>query len=310
MIGKIERLPLRSVWKHEANDFTVWLEDNLEELNDILDFNLSNVEREKAAGDFSVDLVAEDDSGSTVVIENQLEKSNHDHLGKIITYLTCLEARAAIWIVSDPRPEHVAAISWLNESTSASFYLIKVEAVKIGESDPAPLLTPIVAPSEEGRKIGETKKERAERYVIRRRFWQQLLDYARTKTKLHANISPSGYGWIGTGAGISGLAYNYTVKKHETIVEIYIDRGKDNDEENKRIFDELAQNKEAIEAVFSEPLVWQRLDGKRACRIKKEYATGGYRDDEKRWPAIHEGIVDAMIRLEKALSPYIKQLSV
>lgn len=209
MIGKIDRVPLRDVWKHEAIDFTRWLEENIEVLNDILDLNLTTAEREKDAGDFSVDLVAEDDKGNPVVIENQLERSNHDHLGKLITYLTAVGARIAIWIVSDPRPEHINAISWLNEGSAASFYLLKVEAIRIGESAPAPLLTLIVGPSKEGREVGETKKELAERYDIRHKFWTGLLDYAKTKTKLHAGLSPSEYNWIGTGAGVRGLGYNY-----------------------------------------------------------------------------------------------------
>src|SRR5271169_4211278 len=101
-IGKLERVPLREVWKHEAQDFTQWLQQNIDVLNNALDLSLVNVDREQAAGSFSIDLVAEDEGGGTVIIENQLEKSNHDHLGKIITYLTGMSARAAIWIVSDP----------------------------------------------------------------------------------------------------------------------------------------------------------------------------------------------------------------
>ena len=131
MIGKLQRVPLREVWGHEALDFTRWLEDNLDVLNDALDITLSSAEREQSAGAFNVDLVAEDEAGNPVIIENQLEKSDHDHLGKLITYLTAIDAKTALWIVSDPRPEHVRAISWLNESSSAAFYLIKVEAIKI-----------------------------------------------------------------------------------------------------------------------------------------------------------------------------------
>lgn len=102
-------------------------------VNEALGLSLVGVERERSAGDFSVDLVAEDESsGNPVVIENQLEKSDHDHLGKLLTYLVAMGADTAIWIVSEPRPEHVSTISWLNESSSASFYLLKVEAVKIG----------------------------------------------------------------------------------------------------------------------------------------------------------------------------------
>src|SRR5213083_2306938 len=111
-IGKLERVDLREVWEHEAHDFTQWLENNITVLNDALDLALVNVDREQAAGSFSIDLVAEDEGGGTVIIENQLEKSNHDHLGKLITYTAFTEARAAIWIVADPRPEHVRAISW------------------------------------------------------------------------------------------------------------------------------------------------------------------------------------------------------
>lgn len=129
MIGKIQRVKLREVWKHEALHFTTWLEENIDALNDALDLTLVNVERERSAGDFSVDLVAEDAGGNVVVIENQLERSNHDHLGKLLTYLTAVEAKVAIWIVSEPRPEHVKAIAWLNESSAAAFYLVKIEAI-------------------------------------------------------------------------------------------------------------------------------------------------------------------------------------
>jgi hypothetical protein len=176
IIGKLERVPLREVWKHEAQDFTQWLQQNIDVLNNALDLSLVNVDREQATGSFSIDLVAEDEGGGTVIIENQLEKSNHDHLGKLITYLTGMGAKAAIWIVSDPRPEHVAAITWLNETGSASFYMVKVEAVRIGSSPAAPLFTLIVGPSDEAEEVGQTKKEIAERYGIRKRWWTQLIE--------------------------------------------------------------------------------------------------------------------------------------
>jgi len=307
MIGRITRLQLHDIWKHEAYDFTTWLEKNIDVLNDLLDMTLSGVEREKSAGKFSVDLVAEDDMGNPVIIENQLDKSNHDHLGKIITYSTVIGAKVAIWIVADPRPEHVSAISWLNESSSVSFYLLKVEAIKIGDSEPAPLLTVIVRPSEEVRDVGDKKKDLAERHILRGRYWTQLLDYE--KTKIHANISPSNYNWIGTSAGRQGLGYNYSVTQHESAVELYIDKGKESGEQNKSIFDKLYESKDEIESVFGEPLDWQRLNDRRGCRIKKQITIGGYRDDERKWPKTHEAMVDAMIRLEKALKPHINKLS-
>jgi len=308
MIQKITRMPLREAFRHEAYDFSRWLEENIDALNDVLDITLSNAEREQAAGDFSVDLVAEDESGAKVIIENQLEKSNHDHLGKVITYLVAMEARAAVWIVSDPRPEHVSAITWLNESSSASFYLLKLEAIKIGDSAPAPLLTLIVGPSASTKAVGKAKQEFAERYEIRREFWKGLLEHAKTRTRLHTGISPSKYHWIGTGAGRAGLAFNYVAWEHECAVELYIDRGKEADAENKAIFDALEARKAEVEATFGGSLEWQRLDNKRACRIRKSIDVGGYKDGEKS-AAIHAALVDAMIRLEKALKPFVQKLA-
>ena len=308
-IGKIERVPLRDVWKHEARDFNRWIRENIYVLSDVIEMNLVNPECEHSAGAFSVDLVAEDEGGNPVIIENQLEKSNHDHLGKIITYLVAVDAKTAIWIVSDPRPEHVNAISWMNESSSAKFYLLKVEAIKIGNSDPAPLLTLIVGPSEEGIEVGKTKKEFAERHILRHNFWTELLKYAKEKTKLHANISPSYYHWIGTSAGKQGLAYNYTVRQNEAIVELYIDRGKDRDDENKKIFDGLYKNKDEIENKFGYTLDWQRLENKRACRICKMIDEGGYLDEQK-WPEIFNKMIDTMIRLDNALRPHIMKLNI
>jgi len=307
MIGKIQRVPLREVWRHEAHNLTTWLEENIDVLNDVLDMDLTNVEREQAAGSFSADLVAEDATGGTVVIENQLERSNHDHLGKLITYVSFMDARAAVWIVSDPRPEHVRAISWLNEGSAAAFYLLKIEGIKIANSPPAPLLTLIVGPSEETREVGEAKKDRAERYHVRKQFWTSLLELAKTKTKLHSGVSPGEYSWVGAGAGTRGLSFNYSVTQHGSSAELYIDRGQGSGDENERIFDALAAHKDAIESEFGEPLSWERLEGKRACRIAKRFSAGGYRDEEA-WPVIQPPMVDAMVRLEKALRPFLGEL--
>jgi len=304
MIGKIEKVPLRDIWKHEAKDFTTWLQENIDVLNKILDFQVSNVEREQSTGNFNVDLVAEDENGNPVIIENQLEKSNHDHLGKVITYLASIGAGKAIWIVSEPRQEHIKAVSWLNESTAAEFYLIKIEGIKIGNSDPAPLLTLIVGPSEEVREAGVTKKEYAERHYYRKRFWSFLLERAKSKTKLHANISPNIYSWIGTGAGISGVGYNYVIGQHDAKIELYIDMDKEGGKRNKELFDKLYINKEEIETNFGSELSWERLDNKRASRIAKHFSNIGYKDEDK-WEELADTMIENMIKLENALSPYL-----
>jgi hypothetical protein len=310
-VGKIQRVALREVWKHEAHDFTVWLEANIDVLNDLLDLGLTSAEREQSVGAFNVDLVAEDEQGGTIIIENQLEKSDHDHLGKVLTYMTMMSARAAVWIVADARPEHVTAITWLNsEVASAKFYLIKVEAIRIGDSPPAPLLTLIVGPSDEGQVAGEKKKEIAERHSIRHRFWVQLLERAKPRTKLHSTIFPGEHAWIGTGSGMRGLGFNYAIWEHQAAAELYIDRGKGADTENKAIFDALLASKADIEREFMAPLEWERLDNRRASRIRYSLETGGWKDPEETWAQTQDLMIDAMIRLEKALRPRIESLKV
>ncbi len=303
-IGKLQRVSLREVWKHEAYDFTQWLQQNLDVLNNALDLNLVNAEREQAAGSFSIDLVAEDDGGGTVVIENQLEKSNHDHLGKLITYVTAMQARTAIWIVSEPRPEHVAAMNWLNNGTDTNFYLVKVEAVRIGDSPAAPLLTVIVAPAEENT-VRLQKQELAERYSIRHAWWAHLVK--RPGARLHSHITPGSYSWIGTSSGVRGLNLNYVVTQADCGAELYIDRGKDAEAENNAIFDQLEQHRSEIDAKVPYPISWERLDGRRACRLRVTLP-GGYRSPEAEWPAIHDALTSAMNALTAALQVHLKQL--
>lgn len=307
MIGKIEKVALREIWKHEALDFTTWLTNNLDVLDSVLDFKLTNPNREHGTGNFSVDIVAEDDSGNIVVIENQLEKSNHDHLGKIITYLASVGATKAIWIVSEPRQEHIKAVSWLNESELAEFYLFKIEGIKIGGSVPAPLLTMIVGPSEEVREAAETKKQYGERDFEKKEFWKLLLDKAKSKTKLHANISPSMYNWIGTSSGVNGINYNYSISQHETKVELYIDHDRNTGELNKQMFEFLKNNKVEIESAFGDSLEWDEIPGKRACRVAKIFHGGGYRDKDK-WDTVTDNMINGMIKLEKGFAPFIKKI--
>jgi hypothetical protein len=155
--------------------------------------------------------------------------------------------------------------------------------------------------------VSKDKKPVPERYDIRERFWTGLLEVAKEKTALHAKVSPGQYNWVGAGSGTRGLGFNYAVREHGTQVELYIDRGKDSDAENQRIFEELVGRREEVEAAFGDTLEWQRLDGRRACRIRYVIDVGGYRDPEK-WAEIHEVSADAMARLEKAMKPAIQDL--
>ncbi len=309
MIGKLKKVPLREIWKNEAKDFTTWLSENIDSLNEALEISLSVVERGKRVGEFYLDIVAEDTDGKQVIIENQLEKTDHNHLGQVITYLSNLGAKTGIWITSHPRDEHIKAMNWLNESTpdDVLFYLVKIEAVRIGDSAPAPLFSVVAEPTEIAKEIGKEKKEYAERHYLRKEFWTQLLDRAKTKTTLHSNITPPIYHWIGTGAGKSGVGYNYAITNEYGSVEIYLDRGKDYPDLNKQRFDELNKHKEKIEKVFGKRLSWERLDKRRASRIAFRISGIGLKDKD-RWPELQDKMVNAMIRLEKATKPFVRNL--
>jgi hypothetical protein len=306
-ISRLQQVPLRDLWKHEAHGFTRWLVENLDLVGEKLGFDLTLVEREARTGPFSADILAEDSDGNYVIIENQLEQTNHDHLGKLITYLSNLDAKKAIWITSEPRPEHEKAIHWLNETLPAdtAFFLIKLEAYKINDSDPAPLLTIVAGPSPEGKQVGAQKKELAERHVLRLEFWRQLIDRAKTLAPSLANRSPSKDNWIATSAGKSGFGYNYIIRMDDAQIELYIDRG--DAKTNKDLFETLLMQKEQIERSFGKPLDWQRLDEKQSCRVRYVLEGAGLLNQDK-WSEIQERMIDEMIKFQKAIQPVLNQM--
>jgi hypothetical protein len=149
------------------------------------------------------------------------------------------------------------------------------------------------------------RQERAERYGIRKMFWQELLSRASAKTSLHANISPSEAGWISAGSGMGDLSFTYVIGQDQGRVELYIERSA---ESSKQIFDRLVEKKDDIERVFGGELSWQRLDSKRSCRIAHVVVLGGWKSDQSLWPEIQDAMIDGMVRLEKALRPRIVEL--
>ena len=199
------------------------------------------------------------------------------------------------------------AIAWLNESRAAAFYLVKVEAIRIGNSPPAPLLTLITGPSEEATEVGDTKKEIAERHVARKKFWTALLALPKNRTKFYSSISPSIRNWLGTPAGVQGLGLGYVVRQHDAQVELYIDQDKETGDGNREILDKLQSRKESIEKEFGAPLHWETLEEKRACRISYVVDLSRLRQTQEKWPQVHEALVSAMIRLEKALRPHLRE---
>jgi predicted type IV restriction endonuclease len=150
--------------------------------------------------------------------------------------------------------------------------------------------------------------EKAERYGLRKRFWEGLLSRPDVKSTRHADLSPVDSGWIAAGSGLRGMPLVYVVKQEEGRVELFIDRGAGKTVENKRIFDWLEKRREQIERAFGEKLSWERLEGKQGCRIAYSTTGGGYRSDESQWPRVHDAMIEAMVRLEKALTPHLAEL--
>ena len=152
-LGKLEKVNLRDIWANEEYDFSVWLskEENLKELSNTVGIDIILEERESAVGKYSVDIYGkEDGTDRKVVIENQLEDSNHDHLGKIITYASGKDAKTIIWIVKRAKDEHRQAIEWLNAHTDeeVGFFLLEIELWKIGDSAPAPKFNVVSKPND------------------------------------------------------------------------------------------------------------------------------------------------------------------
>lgn len=308
MIGKLEPADLRELWRHEALNFTSWLADNCDVLKDQLGLDLTVVEKEKSVGPFSVDILAKDAAGRFVIIENQLERTDHDHLGKVLTYLSNLDAKVAIWISSDPRPEHVTAIDFLNENvpSDTQFYLIRLQAFRIGGSHAAPLFTIEAGPSSERTAGGEIKKGFAEKDKRRYEFFEQLLERCKARTNLFGNVSPVGYqNWVNAGGGKSGLMWTLCATEKVARVELFFCAP--SAEVNQRRYDALLARRDEIEKGFGESLLWDFKEGRKQQYIRSRCPIGGLEQEEE-WESIQEDLIERLVKMEGTFRAAIKQL--
>ena len=189
-IGKLEAVPVRDLWAHEQYDFSSWLakEENLSILGEDLGIAFTGIETEQFVGSYRCDIVAKDDNneGKIVIIENQLESSNHDHLGKIITYASGLDASKIIWIVTNARSEHKSAIEWLNNNTEndINFFLIELKAYRIGDSLPAPKFEIVQMPNDfiKNGNMKSRNKTLNRSQAARYDFWSRFIEYSSTQS--------------------------------------------------------------------------------------------------------------------------------
>lgn len=207
---------LRSVWKHEAYDFSKWLSqpDWLEELGNAIGLSLIEPQTEVGSGKFSIDILAIDENtGKKVVIENQLEATDHDHLGKIITYSSGVGAESVIWIVKRAQIEHQQAINWLNENTGegVNFFLIEIKLFQIGNSQLAPKFDVLCKPNNWQKIVKqEGQGELKERHLNRLDFWQQFIDSSGSIFKNRKAVKDH---WLTVAAGSSKYHISFCTSK-------------------------------------------------------------------------------------------------
>ena len=267
-LGKIERIDdLRTIWAHEAKDFTKWLaqEDNLALLSDAIGINIALEERESSVGDFNVDLYAtEVGTGRRIIIENQLEFSNHDHLGKIITYASGKGAEVIVWIVKHARDEHKNAIEWLNQHTDENigFFLIEIELWKINDSLPAPKFNVVEKPNDwaKAMKVAEGLSPLQKLQID---FWQAFNEYAFAKPefkKVFSQRKASPQHWYDVSVGRSSYHITFTVNSQKKRIgaEIYISDDKDS-------YSHFFGKKAEIEKELGETIEWK--EATKDCRI-------------------------------------------
>jgi len=305
-LGKLQEVDIRTVWPHEQYDFSKWLaeEENIRELGDTLNLSLTDVETEKFVGNYRCDILCKDElTGKMVLIENQLEPTNHDHLGKIITYASGLDAAVVVWIVSSARDEHASAIEWVNKHTDdeISFFLLEVHAYKIGDSDPAPQFNIIEQPNDfvktvktvaKNNELNESQKQRLE-------FWTQFNDVVESKGKPFNKRKATTDHWynVAIGSSEANISIDLVNKEHKIRVSLWIN-------DNKDLYDSLLLRKDEIEQLLGFDLEWNRLDSKKASYICT-YIKGLDFKKQDNYPQLMEQIIDLVLKMRKVFPQFM-----
>jgi len=241
--GKIKKLTLREIWGKEASDFTPWLADNMGALGESLGMELELEAREASVGDFSLDLLAKDlGTGGIVIIENQLTPTDHDHLGKLLTYAAGFGASTVVWIAELIRDEHRQVLEWLNQRTDSDtqFFGVVVEVLQIDDSKPAYNFKPVVFPNEwQKSKRRPQISSKAEAY---RNFFQALIDDLRENHRFTGAKVGQPQNWYAFSSGFSGVPYSAVFAQGgRARVEVYIDQG--DADMNESLFDYLLEHR-------------------------------------------------------------------
>jgi len=305
-LAKLGKVELRDVWGHEAIDFTSWLaqEENLDALSEEIGIAIKLIKTEANVGKFSVDILAEEESTSRkIIIENQLEDTNHDHLGKIITYASGYDAEIIIWIVKDVREEHQKAVEWLNEHTdeNISFFLLKIELWQIDGSNPAPKFEIMVSPNEWAKTIKTTHSngELTNTKLQQLEFWKSFKAFVQKTDNRIRLQTPRPQHWYDVTIGSSEAHLGLTANTRDNLItcDLYITNNKD-------LYTFLNSKKEAIENELGESPSWWIARKASGIRIKKEVDNVFDQEHSEEYFA---WLYDKTIKAQKVFGKYIKE---
>ncbi len=305
-LGQLKEIKdLRRVWPHEALDFTPWLaeEENLMMLSDAVGLEITVDETESSVGDFNVDIYAtETGTDRKIIIENQLEDTNHDHLGKLITYASGKAADIVIWIVKRAREEHRAAIEWLNNHTdeNIAFFLLEIKLYQIGDSDIAVKFETIEKPNDWTKEI---KRQTSSSPTLQARYdyWVAFNEYAFNNAafaKVFSRRKASTDHWMSLSVGSSACHIDLSqVRKDNNItVEWYVT-------DDKELYRKFYSHKTDIESDMGMPLDWRELPEKKASRILVIHDADF--DNKDKWPEQFDWAMDTAMKMKKAFRKYL-----
>ena len=283
-LGKLSQVKLREFWSKEAQEFTPWLakEENLNLLGEAIGMDLELKQTEYPVGDCKVDIFAQDvnyDEEHLVVIESQLEKTDHKHLGQLLTYASGLNAKAVVWIAKKITEDHKKALDWLNEnSKDIAFFGLEVELWKIGESMPALKFNVVCQPNNWFKSI-QPKNTLTDTKLLQQKFWTEFVDYMEDN-KTHLRLStPRPQHWYDFSIGRSGFITRLTVDSQKNRLGCKLRIVK-----TEHGFNALQKDKDLIEQELKAKLEWKELPDKKSSNIA-QYKDGDFQNQEE-WPQL------------------------
>ncbi len=314
-LARIERVDIREVWPYEAANFTPWLAEHLSELGEALGLDLELLSREAPVGGFSLDILARDVvRGYPVVIENQLEATDHTHLGQLLTYAAGYDANVVVWIAREFSDEHREALDLLNRRTDekSEFFGVVVEVWKIGDSRPAPHFRVVSAPNDwRKQNVRPALTGKGERY---RKFFQALVDVLRENHRFtdgrKGSPQLSSRHWIDLNwcffhSGYGGVGYNLSFPRgNKARVELYVGTG--DKAFNKHLFDSLKEAREGIESEIEGSLEWERLDDQKDSRISA-VRQGSIYDPPETLEEIRGWMVERLLAFKQTFGPRLDE---